>query len=514
MRKPLRALVIEDLEFDAALLVNLLRHGGYEVGWKRVDTADGMRQALKEEKWDIVLSDHEMPAFSAPEALQLLQATGQDLPFIIVSGGIGEATAVALMKAGAHDFLMKGHLGRLVPAVERELREAANREARRQAERFLRESETRYRLLWENSPDAIVVMDAEGTIAFANPAVQAAFGYPPTELVGQNFTVLQAPQGDGGQRPGLYCAWSPGPTARSPVMEFQGRHRDGREVIAEIGFSEMQIEGRGWFLAFIRDITQRRQAEQALRKREEEIRVAREIQHHLFPKSAPACPGYDIAGASHPAQEAGGDYFDYLSMSDGGLGVVIGDVSGHGMGPALIMAETRAYLRIVALSRLSPAEVLTRANRVLAEDLDGDRFVTVLLARLEGETRRLVYANAGHPAGYILDAEGRVKVKLKRLGAALGMVGDATYTNAPEVQLETGDLLLLLTDGIEEAEAPDGAFFGTERALGVARASRHKPAREIVEALHRAVQEFTQWSPQQDDITLVVVKVLPSGTAA
>ena len=97
--KPLQALIIEDSEFDATLLANLLRHGGYEVAWTRVETAASMRAALKARKWDIVLSDHQMPEFSAPEALRILQESGLDLPFVIVSGGIGEATAVAAMKA-------------------------------------------------------------------------------------------------------------------------------------------------------------------------------------------------------------------------------------------------------------------------------------------------------------------------------------------------------------------------------------------------------------------------------
>src|SRR5438045_8289202 len=109
----------------------------------------------------------------------MLEETGLDLPVIIVAGGIGEDIAVSAMKAGAHDYLMKGNLSRLVPAVERELREAANRASRRHAERALQESELRYRLLWETSPDAVILMDPAGTIYFANPAVRDVFGYGP-----------------------------------------------------------------------------------------------------------------------------------------------------------------------------------------------------------------------------------------------------------------------------------------------------------------------------------------------
>ena len=122
VKKPIRVLVVEDSEFDARILIGTLKQGGYEPAWKRVENAQTMRDALREETWEVVLSDYNLPEFSAPEALRLLQESGLDLPFVIISGGIGEDVAVAAMKAGAHDYLMKGNLTRFVPAVEREMR--------------------------------------------------------------------------------------------------------------------------------------------------------------------------------------------------------------------------------------------------------------------------------------------------------------------------------------------------------------------------------------------------------
>jgi PAS domain S-box-containing protein len=138
MSKPLRVLIVEDSEDDALFLLHELRKGGYTVTSERVDTAPAMSAALEKQAWDVVIADYVMPYFSAPDALILLKGKGIDLPFIVVSGKIGEDIAVATMKAGAHDYIMKGNLKRLVPAVERELREAVERQERRRAEESIR----------------------------------------------------------------------------------------------------------------------------------------------------------------------------------------------------------------------------------------------------------------------------------------------------------------------------------------------------------------------------------------
>ncbi len=137
-KRSLRTLLVEDSQADALLLARALQRGGFDVVSERLDTAEAMRTALQNRAWDLILCDHSMPHFSAPEALELLKAHGVDVPFIIVSGYIEEETAVAAMKAGAHDYIMKDRLARLVPAVERELREAEVRRARRKSEDELR----------------------------------------------------------------------------------------------------------------------------------------------------------------------------------------------------------------------------------------------------------------------------------------------------------------------------------------------------------------------------------------
>src|SRR4051812_30644093 len=136
-RRSLRVLVVEDSEADSTLMMRALHRGGFEVTWERVDSAEQMENALAKAKWDLILADHSMPGFSAPEALALMHRRGLDLPFIIVSGYIDEETAVKAMRSGAHDYIMKDRLARLAPAVERELREAEVRRTMRESQQEL-----------------------------------------------------------------------------------------------------------------------------------------------------------------------------------------------------------------------------------------------------------------------------------------------------------------------------------------------------------------------------------------
>jgi phosphoserine phosphatase RsbU/P len=246
----------------------------------------------------------------------------------------------------------------------------------------------------------------------------------------------------------------------------------------------------------------------------EEIRLARQIQQKLFPVAPLPSAGLDISGASYPAEATGGDYFDYIPMRDGGLGVVIGDVSGHGFGPALLMAELRAYLRAFLLTRTDVGEIAGLLNRALADDAPEGHFATLLLARLDPGSRSLVYASAGHLPGYIFGSSGEVKAVLPATGIPLAVLPEADFPAAPAPALEPGELLLLLTDGIIEAHDPHDNLFGLERVFAEVRAHQGGSAREIVAQLYAAVRAFCGEQAQLDDMTVIVIKAAPpTGTA-
>ena len=184
MEKTLRILVVEDSEDDALLVLQQIKKGDYSIVFERVETAERMKTMLKERTWDIILSDYVMPHFQGLEALELLKESGIDIPFIIISGTIGEDVAVESMKAGANDYIMKDNLQRLLPAIERELRESGNRAEQKQAELQLIESEQKFRSLAESSPDNIIRYDTECRAVYINRNVNLTVGPDVVSFIG------------------------------------------------------------------------------------------------------------------------------------------------------------------------------------------------------------------------------------------------------------------------------------------------------------------------------------------
>ena len=195
MKSPLRALIVEDSENDTTLLLHDLERSDYEITHERVETAEALTAALDRENWDILFCDFTMPSFSGLRALEMVKERDLDLPFIFVSGTLGEEAAVQAMKVGAHDYVMKGNLARLIPSMERELREANVRRQRRNAEEDSRISEYKYRQLFESLGDAAFLIDMEtGRIIDTNPQAEVLLGRPRAQILGLIENRLYSPQ--------------------------------------------------------------------------------------------------------------------------------------------------------------------------------------------------------------------------------------------------------------------------------------------------------------------------------
>jgi len=243
-----------------------------------------------------------------------------------------------------------------------------------------------------------------------------------------------------------------------------------------------------------------------------DLLIARRIQQHFFPVRAPHVEGFDIGGACFPAADTGGDFFDYIPLSDGRLGIVIGDVSGHGVAAALVMALVRAYVRAAAAVCNHPGQILTTTNKLVQHDVEVGWFATVLLACVRPESLLLEYASAGHQ-GLLLDGRGELR-ELCSTGLVLGVRSDTVIEDGPQTALEPGDVALLLSDGVLESRSAKGELFGMQRVAQLVQARRQQPAETIVSALYRAVREHGRGVPQDDDVTIIVIKAQPAAPPA
>lgn len=257
MKKKLRVLLIEDSDDDAVLVEMELKKDGYDIFLTRIQTEAEMEEALSHpDDWDVVISDYSIPGFGGLEALKLFRAKGLLIPFFIVSDTTGEETAIAAMKEGADDYIMKRKLGRLVPAIERELRDAEVRMMRQSAEKALLESERRLRSIIEGSLDAVIVAEANGHISWWNHAAENTFGWKNEEAIGRSLVDMIFPARDRRQPPQL-----------NTRVEMWGLHKDGHEFPMECFLAPIvadeKISGHSFFA---HNITERKHTEESMRQ--------------------------------------------------------------------------------------------------------------------------------------------------------------------------------------------------------------------------------------------------------
>jgi phosphoserine phosphatase RsbU/P len=636
MGKPLRVLIVEDSEDDSLLLIFELRRGGYAPAFRRVETVEAMQHALREQTWDVVISDYVLPGFSGLEALRVVRKSGLDLPFIVVSGKIGEDTAVQAMKEGANDYLIKGNVSRLVPAIEREMQEAEVRRKRREAEAALVRSERRYKrlvgavtdyiytvtlkdgvvlktahgpgcltvtgysheeyinnpFLWyqmiyeedraavirltadiqagqdipslehrirhkdgslrwvrntivpryseqgemiaydglisditerkrseeslklqsaalEAAANAIAITDSHGQVIWVNPAFTLMTGYSAAEALHRDLSFLKSDLHD----PKFYLdLWGTVTAGEVWHGEMINRRKDGSLYPEEQTITPVtdELGCIKYFICIKQDITERKRAEQALLENNsivKELEIAKQIQLSLLPPSPPPMPGIDCSGRCVSATHIGGDYYDIFLRGDE-VAMVIADVSGHSVGAALIMVETRSVLRAQLQSLHGPSEIVAALNELLHDDLSrAELFISMSYLVYQTKTGRLHYTNAGHPPPILYRASDETFLELDTEGMILGVKKDVEFEES-SLLVEQGDLLLLYTDGIIEVEGPGGELFGARRLKTILAREHRKPATEVINAVLSALRAFSGLSSFKDDISMLVLKFL------
>jgi PAS domain S-box-containing protein len=269
---PLKLLLVEDSDTDEALVLLYLSRGGFEPAVTRVETGADFEEALKRGGWDIIIADYNLPAFSGFDALEIFHRSGMDIPFLLVSGTVGEEVAVQAMRSGAQDYLLKDHLTRLAPAVMRELREARQRAERRVAEAALKDSELRYRTLVENSNDLVTEIDIHGRVHYVSPNHLAITGYAPGELLGTSVFERIHPEDQALVQQNFQSPNS------GPVL-YRYRHKDSAwRWFESSGRAFITADGREHGVIITRDITASIEAENTRKSLEAQLRQAQKME--------------------------------------------------------------------------------------------------------------------------------------------------------------------------------------------------------------------------------------------
>jgi PAS domain S-box-containing protein len=355
--------------------------------------------------------------------------------------------------------------------------------------------------LVEQTADSVILTDTRGMILYVNPAFEATSGYKWAQVVGKTPRILKSGLHDAEFYRQMWGHVSQGLPFKGMVIN---RKKTGELYWTQQTITSMRDEG-GYLTHFVsvsQDITE-------LRKKQEQefqLQLARAVQQRFY-TTPPCISGFDIGASVHPADETGGDYFDFVPMSDGSLLIVLADAKGHGFSSALVMALTRAYVRCFANLQLDLDEILVQVNQMLLQDLKHGDFVTLFLARLIASHRSLSYASAGHIPGFIFQHSGEVKCTLESTGPPLGLFPASKFSLRHSIPLNPGDIAVFLTDGVTESTAPCGNEFGDERVLDQVRALSRDSAWNIADGIYQATRAFAQGDLQDDDITSVIIKV-------
>ncbi len=294
-------------------------------------------------------------------------------------------------------------------------------------------------------------------------------------------------------------------TSSGKVLEIEevAPHADGEHTYISVKFPLRDHKERIIGVAGIStDITDRIERLRV----EQELRAAREIQRLLYPETPPIVPGFDLAGVVYPAHVMCGDYYDFIPLSDGRLLCLVADVTGHGIGPALEMVETRALIRAIVGFEANLEIVLQRLNQALVADLPSDNFVTMFVAEIDVERKQMRCCGAGHE-GLLMRANGEA-LRIESTDTMLGILADNQFHLTDPIALAPGDVLVLATDGVAETMDEVNGFFGWEGFEQAVRDSRHRGAREIAATVYERARDFAHAPNQADDITILAAKVL------
>ena len=507
MNSHLRILSLEDDPNDVALIQAMLEAGNILCELRRVETEAEFAAALEQGDIDLILADYTLPSFDGASALKLALHKCPDVPFIFVSGTLGEEVAIEALKVGATDYVLKTRLSRIVPSVRRALREAKERIELSRSEEALRRSETYLAEAQKLSHTGSFGWDVSSGEIYWSQETFRIFEYQPSAKVTIEM-LLQRTH----------------PEDRSAVQQFIERvsgERTGfdfehRLLMPNGSVKYLRIVGRPAkaasgcleFVGAVTDITAAKQAEAAALDKarlDHEIEIASHIQQTILPKSLPDLPSVAVAGSTIECHSVGGDCFDVISLEGGRLGFFVGDVTGKGISAALLATLLQGVFFTTAKMDLPLPDIFSRVNKYLSERTADSRYATVFYGVLD-TTGCFEYVNAGHVPPLIVRRSGALEgLALASLNCPVGMFGETKYESA-SAKLDPGDFLVIYSDGVSEAVSKEREFFEEARLRGIIGEFKGKMAQELTTAIWEGVKTFTAGAPQSDDITVLVIQ--------
>jgi DNA-binding response OmpR family regulator len=481
--------VVEDNHHDFDLVRDQLALARSPFDLVRAARLDEALNLLATDSFDAVLLDLNLPDSQGFDTYQTVRTRVRAVPIVVLSQLAEAQLANRALEQGAQDVLEKSHA--TAELLEHSLRHAI---ARQKLQSQLEGSERRLQLLADQLPAMIWTTDSSLRLTSIRGRELSAVQLNPDTAVGKPVDELFA---------GMHGSRSTGDLHRralqgeSTSADLEWQHRWYHAHVEPLRNSVGNVAGT---IGVALDVT----GEQKLKR---DVHAAHQVQQHLLPSQPPLVKGLDIAGRCRPAEDCSGDFFDYIPLPERKLAVVLADVSGHGFGPAILAAAIRSYLRMAAVLGNQVHEMLALANRLLLSDGELTPFASVVAASIDPESRSLRYASAGHPA--FLIRENGEALRLESLSVPIGVKNDEMFTLSKRFRLHTGDIVFLSSDGTFEARAPNGEYFGIDRAISVVRQHQREDAAVIVDKLQSAAIAFAGGNALDDDQTVVVIKVVP-----
>ena len=497
----LRILSLEDDPRDVELIQALFEAEKITCEMRRVETEAEFVDALGQSDVDLILADYTLPSFDGVSALKIALQKCPDVPFIFVSGTLGEEVAIEALKVGATDYVLKTRLWRIVPAVRRALREAKERIELSASEEALRRSETYLAEAQKLSHTGNFGWNVSSGEIYWSQETFRIFEYRPNAKVTIEMVVQRTHPEDR--------------SAVRQLIERVSRERtefdfEHRLLMPDGSVKYLRIVGRPSdgreFVGAVTDITAAKQAEAAARDKsriDHEIEIASHIQQTLLPKSLPDLPNVAVAGSTFACHSVGGDCFDVISLEGGRLGFFVGDVAGKGISAALLATLLQGVFFTTATMDLPLPDILSRVNKYLSERTTEGRYATVFYGVLD-RTGRFEYVNAGHVPALMCRQSGEVE-ELGSLNFPIGMFDGAEYQSA-SAKLDPGDFLVIYSDGVSDALNREGELFEEAQLRRIIGESMGEIAQELATAIWEGVKTFTAGAPQSDDITVLVVQ--------